>query len=98
MNDEQFAQLAAAVDKLTRTQVHTMVMVAKLQAQALTLESLVAGVQMNAGVSRDTLGQQLRATYAQHEESLLDDLKAWLAARAVIDVPPNDPWWDKPGS
>jgi hypothetical protein len=98
MNDEDFDQLAEGLNKLGRGQVHALVMLAKLQAQVLTLEAMVSAMQLNSGADAEEQKKQKAAAFAVYEKGMLDSLKDWLAKNKIIDLPKDDEWWDKPST
>lgn len=98
MDEDQYDELADGLNKLNRGNVHTMVMLAKLQAQVFVLEAMVAAIQVNDGADREEVQQKKSELYRECEKMAQDALKSWLAKNEIIQLPPDDSWWDRPGS
>jgi hypothetical protein len=98
MDEEDFDALARALNQANRVQIHTLAMIAKLQAQSLVQQDLLRTLIEERAGNPVELQEQVAKLYERYETVMLGDVKEWLAKHEMIQLPPNDDWWDKPPS
>ena len=96
MSDEDFDELAVALNNLIALNVKTLSKVARLQALVWTLQAQVKAMQINHGADPAALEKEVTAAWEFLDGAAQDEVKDWLVDRNIATPAPDDPWWDKP--